>query len=350
MKKYVLVLSIIVCMSIGTAGVSFAGDITLNANGKSIASQASYVEDGTLMVPLRDVADALGAETQWDAENKMIGVSLGDDYADFDIGDTQMRIGTREIDMKKAAVIKNDKAYVPVTAFNYGFDLDVKWDEKSGQCSITKSDDEVKGEENTISDSVKADDGTAVLSYEVKYIQLNSDTKSAETINRVLKAEAEKTAADFKNEYAKTQSEYYEESKKDSGLNFRPAVLTSTIKTYTNDIYLSVLNTYCYDLGGAHPTSTRTSLVFKLDNGDEATAAECTGLKDEKAVKNAVLNGWDKEISDEKNYYFEDSTKTLEEEYSKIGFYLDKNGVVFYMPLYEIAPYAAGFPEFEITK
>jgi hypothetical protein len=133
-------------------------------------------------------------------------------------------------------------------------------------------------------------------------------------------------------------------------MNFRPATLTSDVQIYNSGTYFSVLNTYCYDLGGAHPTSARASHVFRLNDGKEATATECTGLKDSDAVKEAVLKGWSNKITNNKDYYFEDAAKTLEENYNDVGFYLDEKGIVFYMPLYEIAPYVAGFPEYEYLK
>jgi hypothetical protein len=356
MKKHVIaVTALIACMSIGNAGISFANSINLTVNGNTVDVQEAYVDDDTLMVPVRDIADAMGAETSWDDKNKAIEISLNGINADFSVGGSKVETLTKSMDLEKAVVIKNGSAYVPVTLFEYGLDAEVDFDKQSGKCTVATYDVNsktgIKTVYNTISDSINSDDGTEILAYEIRYAQLDSDTDNSKAINETLKSEAEKTAVDFKNDYLQTQTEYYEDCKKDSTIPFRPATITSYVEIYSNDKYYSVLNTYSYDLGGAHPTSERESHVFKLNDGKEATAAECIGLASDDEVKETVLKGWKEKIaSDKENLYFEDAANTLEEYYDEIGFYLNDKGVVFYMPLYSLVPYVGGFPEYEIAN
>ena len=373
MKKHILAVSaIVMAMTIGTAAASFAGNIGINVNGKSVAALDAYVEDGVLMVPVRAVADAMGAEVKWNGDTKSIEITSSTQKIGLAVGNSQIKAGESNVDIKKAVKIINNTAYVSAEAFSYGF-ADVKWDEKAGTCTITplKADTADKAStdktstdktstdktstdktttEGSLKGSVKADDGTELLNYDVKYLQLTADTQAAKTINAVLKSEAENAVEKFKTDNTKTQTDYLADTKKDSSLNYRPMSLWSNIDTYSDGTYFSVLNTFAYDFGGAHPTSVRISHVFKLADGKEATATELTGLKDETAVKDAVISGWTKDMAAHSEMYFSESADTLKKDYSSVSFYLADKKIVFYTQLYELAPYAAGFSEFSLAR
>ena len=69
---------------------------------------------------------------------------------------------------------------------------------------------------------------------------------------------------------------------------------------------------------------------------------------DEKAVTNEVISIFSDDIDKNPNKYFEDAKKTLAEIAKDVNFYMDEEGVNLYFQLYDLAPYAAGYPQLTV--
>lgn len=108
---------------------------------------------------------------------------------------------------------------------------------------------------------------------------------------------------------------------------------------------LSVTVLYYQYTGGAHGISFRKSTTFNLDSG------KVLGLEDfflEGYDYVAAINEFITEaIQANPEYYFSNDWgfKTIGNDQP---FYVDSEDLVIYFGLYEIAPYASGFPEFRI--
>jgi len=77
-------------------------------NGDEIETPAAYqTEDGTVMMPLRAIAEALGFKVEWDA--KAYAVAVGDDV--------KVAIGTEVAEGQPAAALVNNTTYVPLSFF-----------------------------------------------------------------------------------------------------------------------------------------------------------------------------------------------------------------------------------------
>lgn len=124
--------------------------------------------------------------------------------------------------------------------------------------------------------------------------------------------------------------------------------------TVTNNKKIFSLLVYYYEYyGGAHGLTTKKSINIYVPNsggikeGDNFILLENLFL-DKVDYKTIINNYIINEIKKEPEKYFED---TLEKYtgFNENNFYFNDNGIVIYFQSYEIAPYASGSPEFNIS-
>lgn len=93
-------------------------------NGKAMQLDSCTTENGTLMVPVRALAEALGFKVAWN--NGEVNINDGEMQCDLRIGEENYFVYTAIKDavgmsapftLGSAPVFKNDKTYVPVKLF-----------------------------------------------------------------------------------------------------------------------------------------------------------------------------------------------------------------------------------------
>lgn len=127
----------LLCIPAFAAGTNQKGTGTAYAimvNGKALDIRglpvAPYEENGTIMVPLRKIGEALGYEVEWDAETRAITVddkyiqkaTLFDGVAAVVFeGKLQIVNMSREVENAVPTVIHNGYTYVPLEFFQEFF-------------------------------------------------------------------------------------------------------------------------------------------------------------------------------------------------------------------------------------
>jgi hypothetical protein len=96
----------------------FIGDSSyfLNASPAGVNMDvAPYVDKGSghTLVPVRYLADALGAQTRWDAGTQTVVVSTSVYSVSMEIGSTFLTVNGKTQMMDQAPVIKNGRTYLP---------------------------------------------------------------------------------------------------------------------------------------------------------------------------------------------------------------------------------------------
>jgi len=86
-------------------------------NGKNIETLPAFAyEDGTVMVPVRSISEALGCEVGWD--NQQQRVAVGQDV-NFRIGDSVYTSGEAgSVEFRNVPVLKDETTYVPLEFFS----------------------------------------------------------------------------------------------------------------------------------------------------------------------------------------------------------------------------------------
>ncbi|MGN1115595.1 MAG: copper amine oxidase N-terminal domain-containing protein [Candidatus Ornithomonoglobus sp.] len=142
MKK--IIIAVLLTGALCSANAAAADDISIVLNGDKMSfEQTPFIEDGTTLVPMRAIFEALGAEVEWNGEDRSISSEKGNVGIRLQIGSKQMYRNdggaATEGDIKeleKAPVIVDDFTYVPLRAVAEAFDAQVLWDGEARTVSI----------------------------------------------------------------------------------------------------------------------------------------------------------------------------------------------------------------------
>lgn len=115
--------------------------------------------------------------------------------------------------------------------------------------------------------------------------------------------------------------------------------------TANNDSLISLYNDYYEFLGGAHGATTRTS--YTIDKKLEELLELKDLFKEGYDYKTVINNEIKKQIAEDKDKFFEPADKFKGIAENK-NFYIKDKVLIIYYQQYDIAPYAAGIPEFNI--
>ena len=118
-----------------TAVTSFAGDITVKVNGAKVdfPDVKPYTDqnDRTL-VPIRFIADNLGAETSWNEEKQVATIKKDDKTIDICIRCKKVFVNGKQVETDSIGEKKDDiRTMVPLRFISEMFGAKVGWDEKT---------------------------------------------------------------------------------------------------------------------------------------------------------------------------------------------------------------------------
>jgi hypothetical protein len=203
--------------------------------------------------------------------------------------------------------------------------------------------------------TVNAKDTAAKISskpivYENEYISVNIDLPVVSGINsnaqKLINDRIQDEINSSKNNVEKQAIEDGEQSKK-SGSDIRQYNFTSKYKvTYNKNNILSIVLTIYQYTGGAHGSTTQVAYNFDTNTGKIGVLEDFFG--EDKDYRSKILKEIRAEISKEPQNYFIETINNLNGIAYNQNFYLEDEAVVVYFDEYEIAPYAAGIPEFRI--
>ena len=132
------------------------------------------------------------------------------------------------------------------------------------------------------------------------------------------------------------------------GYDFSPYALESYYSvTYQSASVISVRRTYYFDMDAAYPTTFQFSEQFDAVTGDKLSLGDF--FSDPDAAKAQVLEAIRAQIAKRDDADGFDLTR-VESSFNEAYFYLTQDSVVFYYQSDDIAPHAAGIPEFPIPR
>lgn len=112
--------------------------ITVYCNGALVEfDQPPIMEDDRVLVPMRLIFEALGADVIWDDETQMVTAVRDDVRTTLKIGDDKIYVNDREIQLDVPAKLISGRTLVPIRAISEAFGADVEWDENIQQVKIT---------------------------------------------------------------------------------------------------------------------------------------------------------------------------------------------------------------------
>ena len=86
------------------------------------------VEDGTILVPMRNLLADLGAKVEWNPDTKTVAARKDQNELKFTIGDRILYVNGMNVQLHVPAKVVDGTTYIPLRAISEAFELKVEWD------------------------------------------------------------------------------------------------------------------------------------------------------------------------------------------------------------------------------
>ena len=124
------------------------GDVNATVNGENVVNDvAPMIVNGRTMLPIRFVAEKLGAKVYWDeylqrvsikSRKTDISVKIGEKTAEVTEKIAVYNQKTEDVELDSPAFIENSRTYLPVRFVSEKLGADVQWDPATQTVTITK--------------------------------------------------------------------------------------------------------------------------------------------------------------------------------------------------------------------
>lgn len=126
------------------AAISSQIFVTVKVNDNFVKMDVQpYITDGRTYVSLRFLAETLGADVDWDAEEKKTTVSCEDNDIEMFIGHNTLLVNGVEQPMDTGIEVVNGRVMVPIRFIAENLDCSVEWDDLTFTVIIEKEDVEL---------------------------------------------------------------------------------------------------------------------------------------------------------------------------------------------------------------
>lgn len=209
----------------------------------------------------------------------------------------------------------------------------------------TKASEQVKASKKVKVSEENIEDDTEYIASKFRIPVISGlENKAIETkLNDMFKEEA----LNHKAEIEKIAKENFEVSKKDKEIPFlkHGAGSDYTVRYNKNNI-LSITMELSQYTGGAHGGAVKIGYNIDLKTGKILLLPDIfeEGFDYKGVISSEIL----KAIEKDKNAYFQGAAATVKGINENRPYYIEDGNIVIYFGQYEIAPYAAGMPEFKI--
>jgi hypothetical protein len=115
-------------------------ELSLWMNGKEQPLEHSLkMQDGHVMISLREIFEMLGAKVSWNAEQYQVVAEKGDKKVTLQIGSKEATVNGVVTMFETAPVLIDNVTYVPIRYVSEAYGSQVEWDEASRSVRITDS-------------------------------------------------------------------------------------------------------------------------------------------------------------------------------------------------------------------
>jgi len=169
MKNFFYFVSVVVILSLTLISVLGANIIKVSINEKLVDFDVSpQVVNGTTLVPLRTIFNALNAEVEWDGETQTVKAYKDGTEIMLTIGEKYGTLNGKRIELRTPGQIINGRTLVPGRFIAESLGAHVQWDGKNSTVIInTESNVLSENENNDISQSKEFDNYTEYEGYNV---------------------------------------------------------------------------------------------------------------------------------------------------------------------------------------
>ncbi len=118
------------------------GSLYIDVFGKLVKNDVTAIltPEGRMMLPIRVIAEALGADVDWDADTQKVTITKGDTVIEIFIGADYAIVNGEKVALDSAAFIKDNRTYLPVRFISEYLGADVNWYADSKTVTIVPYD------------------------------------------------------------------------------------------------------------------------------------------------------------------------------------------------------------------
>lgn len=132
MRRKLRILSLVMTLLILLGSVSFAEPIKVNLDGKQLSMPIDPVsQEGRTLVPLRAIFEALNATVDWDNDTRTVTATQGDKIIVLQIDNKVATANSKEIILDVPGQLINGSTFVPVRFIAESLGANVDWDNSS---------------------------------------------------------------------------------------------------------------------------------------------------------------------------------------------------------------------------
>lgn len=310
----------------------------------AFADQAPVIVDDRTLVPMRKIFEAMDADVTWDEPSQTITSTRGSDVVTMTIGQKQVyKNGKVVYTMDVPAQIMQDRTIVPIRAVAVAFDANVAWDGINYVIDITTGGSAAAS--GNYSKQIHADDGTLLATVSLTYSPLTSNSTAANKINKSVYDQISQKASVVTVQMETAAKAAYTKNP----ASFQPYYYIGTYqaKGEGSDFASVVLEGRTF-MGGTE-TKTLSADTYNMKNGNDAVLTDIV-TDSKKELENLMEKGFSALIDQNPDAFYSDAKDRLDKNLDEVGFYLDKNTVVFYLNSGIIAPESAGVIAFSVPR
>jgi len=128
--KRLIILTSALAITLTTVGAVAGADITVRVNGERVrfAGIGPREVSGRVMVPLRGVLEQMGATVDWDSHSRTVLASKAGTSIELPVGSRSARVNGRMVNLDVPAMIMQGTTMVPLRFVGEALGADVKWD------------------------------------------------------------------------------------------------------------------------------------------------------------------------------------------------------------------------------
>lgn len=304
-----------------------AADFPISINGADPLEMlyGPVVENGTTLVPFRDVLEEMGAEVSWEAESKTVTCTLGDKSVSLSIGSDIITTDNGNVKLDVPAQIIDTKTYVPLRAISEGLGAQVNWDAENKTISIYTSEDTLEESSRTDTDiymvpsysikdysnSIKSG-STDIVPVTASYPVFKGNGRSAAKLNKYIADDAQGRVNSYKTTNTKRLYDLYQDCIKNGTRSIFKNYsynVSYEVKTDSNDIIsLYVTETISSD---KENKVTVSGITLSSKTGNVLTADELYENASDIAKNGFIEKGFpelsvNRLVFDDTSFYIED--------------------------------------------
>lgn len=140
-KASALILCLLVVLSLSTANIVSAAEyVTVRLDGQKLEFDVQpQIINGRTMVPLRKIFEAMGATVNWNNETQTAIAFTEVCHVEAQINNTTMTVNSTPKVMDISPILKDGRTLIPARFVAEAFGADVQWDEDTKTVSITSA-------------------------------------------------------------------------------------------------------------------------------------------------------------------------------------------------------------------